>query len=127
MAGLAFGVNASITVAIVLLLVITMLNVCRSAWKKRTLMVRGKATRARIVTVTQHKKPVALGKHALQLQLMYSVRGEGYHVLKDVLVAACAVDEFKAGKEITLRYSEEDPKMIVSLGPVEKEGDIRLW
>lgn len=118
MVNVAFWSNVALTLALMLLVMVGIWNACRAARKNRVIMQHGRETRALIVNATPHKRQVVIGKVSVQLQLAFSVGGEGYHVLKDVIVSPCHVDTLRVGNRVVIRYREDCPKSIVVVGEV---------
>lgn len=118
MVNVAFWSNVALTLALVLLVMVGIWNTCRAARRHRVIMKHGKETRALIVNATPHKRQVVVGKVSVQLQLAFSVNGEGYHVLKDVIVSSYYVDALRVGNRVVIRYREDCPKSIVVVGEV---------
>ncbi|ASM23945.1 hypothetical protein BVG89_21725 [Serratia marcescens] len=118
MVNVAFWSNVALTLALMLLVMVGIWNTCRAARRHRVIMQHGKETRALIVNATPHKRQIIVGKVSVQLQLAFSVNGEGYHVLKDVIVSSYYVDALRVGKRIVIRYREDCPKSIIVVGEV---------
>ncbi|NGH10035.1 hypothetical protein [Serratia marcescens] len=119
MVNVAFWSNVALTLALMLLVMAGIWNTCQAARKNRVIMKYGKETRALIVNATPHKRQVIVGKVSVQLQLAFSVKGEGYHVLKDVIVSPYYVDALRVGNRLVIRYREGHPRSIVIMQYVD--------
>lgn len=119
MVDVAFWSNVAITLALMLLVIVEIWNTCRAGQENQAIMKHGKEVRALIVNATPHKRQVIVGKVSVQLQLAFSVNGEGYHVLKDVIVSPYYMDALRVGNRIVIRYQEGAPRSIVIMQYVD--------
>lgn len=119
MVNVAFWSNVAITLALMLLVIVEIWNTCRAGRENQAIMKHGKEVRALIVNAIPHKRQVIVGKVSVQLQLAFSVNGEGYHVLKDVIVSPYYMDALRVGNRIVIRYQEGAPRSIVIMQYVD--------
>lgn len=119
MVNVALWSNVVLTLVLMLLVMMGIWNTCRAGRENQAIMKHGKEARALIVNATPHKRQVIVGKVSVQLQLAFSVKGEGYHVLKDVIVSPYYMDALKVGNRLVIRYREGHPRSIVIMQYVD--------
>ena len=78
----------------------------------------GKESTARITHAQQHDNQKVEGVLVLHLQVEFEAAGMRIATGKDVIVKIFDVDNYKAGREITIRYMTDDPTKIVVMGDV---------
>ncbi|WP_439041059.1 hypothetical protein [Serratia bockelmannii] len=119
MVNVALWSNVVLTLVLMLLVMMGIWNTCRAGRENQAIMKHGKEARALIVNATPHKRQVIVGKVSVQLQLAFSVKGEGYHVLKDVIVSPYYMDALRIGNRVVIRYREGYPRSIVIMQYVD--------
>lgn len=116
MASIAMWTLIAATVVIVIIVIIGVRNSIVSTHRNEDIKTNGTETIALITTVTQHKVQNAEGLLSLQLTVEFNAGDEKVTTKKDILVKILHIDEFKIGNNITIRYKEKDPSVIVVLG-----------
>ncbi|MCU5771710.1 hypothetical protein N5923_08955 [Erwiniaceae bacterium BAC15a-03b] len=104
------------SVVIFIIVIIGVRNSIASARNNEDIKRNGKEVIALITTATQHKNKNAEGLLSLQLIVEFNVGNEKTITQKDILVKIFHADDFKIGKNITIRYKENKPEEIVVLG-----------
>ncbi|MBW1215247.1 hypothetical protein QNH99_06525 [Pantoea allii] len=116
MANLAMWSLIIATAIIVMIVIIGIRNSVLAARGNESTMQDGTETTALIINAVQHRNQNAEGRLSINLTVEFTAGTEKILTQKDVVVKIFNADEFKPGRQVTIRYRNDSPSKIVVLG-----------
>lgn len=118
LANIAFGLTVIICSFAIIIVFIGVRNSILAGRSHERTKNSGKESTARITHAQQHDNQKVEGVLVLHLQVEFEAAGMRIATGKDVIVKIFDADNYKAGREITIRYMTDDPTKIVVMGDV---------
>jgi len=116
MATKAFWILNFLVIFFVVIIFIGVRNSVVSGREKQMIKNRGNETTALITHTEQNKNQSIEGVLHLNLTLKFNADNQVRVTQREVFVRMLHLDEFRAGKSVTIRYLAEDPTKIVVMG-----------